>query len=630
MNGSRIAPLALLALALACGEREHVGEFCEGRVSLRYAPGDYQLDVFPDDTFTAADPATPTGLRVRMRPWEEIDPGDGTEDFANIFEDLSTLDGFGTTADLTLRADGPLDPESLEGAVHLVDLASGEAVPVEIRVVAEHRDDPSSNVILIPRFPLRPATRYGVAVTNAARGEDGSCAATAPQMRALLSGTSTDPRHAPLFEPVTDLVAHLRAAGQVEGFWDLAVGTVFTTQSAHHASVAIAETIRGRTYAYTALGCTETALFRECQGSFESDDFRVDGRAVDDLMPAVQATRTQPVTVWLPLDAPGPYPAILFGHGLGSGREQGERLAELAAPEGFAVVGIDAVKHGEHPDQPSVAGPLGLITEFFGLSLDFDPPLDALKLRDNFRQSTYEKLQLVEILRSGLDAIGDGVADVSTDRLVYLGVSLGGIMSAELSALSPELSAVVPIVPGAKVADIIQHGADFSIIVDLMRGSATDGEVARFFPLLQTAIDAGDAGAWTRQMVAERLPGFDSATPDLLMQFVVDDTIVPNLTNVAFARGLGVPLLGDALVPLDGVAQRSDFPVAANLPGGATGGIFIYDLILRGDGTTGPATHSNVAANEVAIHQTFHFLETHLSAGTGEIVDPYRDLGIKP
>ena len=178
---------------------------------------------------------------------------------------------------------------------------------------------------------------------------------------------------------------------------------------------------------------------------------------------------------------------------------------------------------------------------------------------------------------------------------------------------------------------IIQHGEMFGIIVELFRGTSKDGEVARFFPTLQTVIDKGDAGAYARFVIRDRLSGFDQRTPHVLMQMVMNDEIVPNISNLAFAQSLGVPLLGDELLHIPSIPNEPALPIAENMPSGHTGGVFQFDLVSSRDTTElEPATHDNVGTSDVGVAQSMHFMDTFLSTGVAEILDPYRTLGIKP
>ena len=47
----------------------------------------------------------------------------------------------------------------------------------------------------------------------------------------------------------------------------------------------------------------------------------------------------------------------------------------------------------------------------------------------------------------------------------------------------------------------------------MLKGQASDGQIARFFPVVQTVVDRGDPGVYTGHIVKSRLPGFDAKTP---------------------------------------------------------------------------------------------------------------------
>jgi pimeloyl-ACP methyl ester carboxylesterase len=619
--------------------------FCQGKTELLYDPGSKQVDAFPDDYFSVDDASTVTGERVAMVLDKDVAPPASGASFKTVFDDISTLDGFGTTAALAITFSAPLDPKSLpkggdgsgkaDASVVIVNLdsPSAEFVDFDVELVPEKTGDPKTTLILTPTMPLAPTTRYGLVVTNRAHDAHGGCIAPSATMQELLAGKATSPKLTRLAGRFADLIKRLTAAGTIDGPGDISGATVFTTQHTVDDSAAIAKFIRAAAPpTYTAIGaCTDpgaTLTYLICEGSFPASDFRVARRAVDEAHHQPQDTYILPVTTYLPKTGTAPFPTIIYGHGLGGDRHQAEELAVLASPEGYATVAIDAVKHGNHPDGP---GSLGSAASFFGLSVNLSDPLDSIALRDHWRQSTYDKLQLLELLRGGVDADGDGNADVNIDRFLYLGVSLGGIMSAEFTAFAPELDLSIPIVPGARVTNIIKDGAMFSQVIALLKGQATDGQIARFFPIVQTVVDRGDAGAYTQHMVGERLPGFASRTPQVLMQMVIADDTVPNPENLFFAHGLGVPHVGDELLKIGVIPHQQALPVSANLDATHTGGVFQFDIDYVGDGPmTQMATHSNVAGNPVAIAQSLHFIDSYYAAGVSEIIDPYRTLGIKP
>jgi hypothetical protein len=179
------------------------------------------------------------------------------------------------------------------------------------------------------------------------------------------------------------------------------------------------------------------------------------------------------------------------------------------------------------------------------------------------------------------------------------------------------------------LSGIVSAGQQFQVIVDIFAGMATDGEVARFFPLLQMVIDRGDPGVYAPFVAQQRLRGFDDARPQVLMQMVLDDDTVPNVSNTYFARCLGVPHVGEVIVPIGVVPLEPELPTAGNLDAEHTGGVFQLDLVVDGEGpATEPATHGNVARSSLAQLQITHFLDTLASDGVAEIVDPYAELGV--
>jgi len=250
-------------------------------------------------------------------------------------------------------------------------------------------------------------------------------------------------------------------------------------------------------------------------------------------------------------------------------------------------------------------------------------------MRDHFRQSTYDKLQLVRMIEGGVDVDGDQVADLDAGRMAYLGVSLGGIMGPELLALAPSLRAGVLVVPGGRVGNIVRDADQFQIVVQIMRPEdATDGDVERFFPVLQTVLDRGDAVAWAPALLDEPPAGFPGAAPDLLMGMVLDDDTVPNSTNLALARALDVPVVPPELREVGLVGETGPAPVTGNLADGRTAGLLQFDQIPAGDGMEA-ATHSNVASSDVGVEAWFRFLDSWLTAPAPTIVDPYAELGLR-
>ncbi len=629
----RSTPPAVLLLLAACGGGEP-------DPALLWDPAAGELYAFPDDAFTVDDPAARTGLRVAIDPAQIPELGDVPETFQQVFRDLGSLDGFGGTAGISLRFSEPIDlatlgsgesTGSLEAAVLILVDGWPEPWPFEVRSA-----DEATSIILEPMRPLPPATRVAVVVTDRLRTATGRPLARGPAMAAALRGEG-DAVTGRVAGRIQAAAADTVARGAVTTADQVVGAVVFTTQSVHEDALAIAADAATRDVRPTAVPtCVTEPLWIRCEGSFTAVDYRGADGLLDEVVDAVDTGTTWelPFTVWLPLERPGPYggdafPVLIYGHGLGSGRDQGARLAEFAAPRGMATVAIDAVMHGQHPTAQS-GSTLGRTLDFFAISTS-DLSFQPFRMRDHFRQSTFDKLQLVRMLELGVDVDGDQVVDLDPERISYLGVSLGGIMGPELLALSPAIQAAVLVVPGGRVGNIVRDAGQFGIVITLMRPEgATDGDVERFFPVLQTVLDRGDAAAWAPAILATEKPdGFPPAVPHLLVGMVLEDDTVPNSTNLALARALDVPVVPPELMAVGLVGQTGPAPVSANLADGRTAGLLQFDLVPDGAGGLEPATHSNIGDSEVGAEAWFRFLDSQLTQPAPIIVDPYAELGLR-
>ncbi len=598
-------------------------QFCTGKTSYLYDPHT-ALTTFPDDWFTVDDPTTPTGVHVHFdpatMPWIQATQGQ----FASVYTDLSTLDGWGITAGVILRFSGPLQADLPSGdtsvqsdalAIWDLDAKPPVKVPFETKLT-----DNGNTLILWPMRPLAEQHRHGVIATTQLTDAQGACIAPSLELQALLAGQSADAavvRLAPRYQAL--LQAAKVSPAQV------AAAVVFTSQTTTAASVAIAADVKTRSYAWkTAPVCVPDTLYRVCDGVFSVGDYR-NGRVVVGSTP--QSWGDMPVRIWLPLEQTSTVPTMVFGHGLGSDRTQGQDLAEVAAPVNLATVAIDAVGHGDHPG-PKQTSKIFQIFAFFGID-PINQTLDGLQLRDNWRQSTYDKLQLLRLLAANPDVDGDGKPDLDMSKIMYVGVSLGGIMGPEFLALSPEIQMACLAVPGGRVSSIISDSGEFSPLVPMMQpAGTTDGDVARFFPVLQTLIDPGDSCAYGPHVLANRLPGQGDKGPNVLFQMVMNDQYVPNVANRALARAMNIPQMAPVLQPVGLVPAAPKAPFADNLAPGQTAALFQYDRVTTSPGAAPvPAEHSNEPKCQEALLQDLHFLTTWLQTGKAEILDPYAVLG---
>ncbi|MFT5435221.1 MAG: dienelactone hydrolase, partial [Myxococcota bacterium] len=601
--------------------------FCDGTTKAIYDPvGGAMLGQFPDDYYTeAAD--TETGMRVTLSrenaPWIDNVPGN----FSNNILELNDLDGWGTTAGVFFRFTATVTgfetgaKASLENdGLLLVELteAGARRIPFEVRYTDEQK-----TLMVIPLVPLRERTRHAAILTTNHRADDGKCVTPSTHLQQVLSGTATDAR---LAEMTTRYREMLDATGLAAD--DISAATVFTTQSITSEALTVAANVGASTYDWDGpADCKVVNGMRSCEASYQSNDYRADDVFVDG---TPQSTWTTPTTIWLPNDDQGPYPTVVFGHGIGGQRSQGRYFAEFLTSLGIAVIAIDAVAHGEHPGGSGGSTQLD-IAKFFGINIATQA-INGRVLRDNFRQSAWDKLQLITLLQDDADVNGDGKDDIDVERLAYLGVSLGGIMGPEVMALTDRLGAGVLEICGGRLTTIMTDSEQFGGFIGLLVPSGTEpGTIDRFFLMAQTLMERGDPANWGPFILNERLPSTGDRTPHVLMQIAIGDETIPNSASWHLARAIGVAQLPPVIVPIDVVEQVASLPMAGNIDGEITAGVFQFDrLSFAPNGAIEAAAHGTTPGSIQAVAQNAHFLQTWYAGETPEIIDTYEQYSTPP
>lgn len=596
--------------------------FCEGATAQKYDPfGSTELELFPDDALTRLDPDSPTGLRLDLAAsaWAPEMP----RMFAQSVVDMDVLSGFGRNGAVVLRFTGAIEPvadgadASLDSeALALLDL---DADPPERVPFTVTYSEGGQTLMVQPMRPLRAGALHGLVLTTAHPASDGGCVAPSDALRGLLIGQVTDPRLERLVPHYERLLA---AAGL--GAAEVSAATVFTTHRDLDVFTEIGADIQARDYTWSeGPTCTAQDRWRLCEGAFVAWDYR-DDLAVRTATP--KAEWTLPVSIWLPLDARGPVPTLFVGHGLGSGRGQAERLAELWTPSGYAVVAMDALRHGEHPTSTGGDGSETALG-FLGLNLT-GLQANGRQLIGNFNQTVLDRLQGLRLIRQAPDIDGDGAADLDVERIGYYGVSLGGLLGPGLAALDPTLDMAVWQVPGGHLSTFVTASEELeSFMPALANLVGGKDRFDRLIPLLQAAIDSADPATWAPSVLRDRPGG--GGPLHLLMAVSTFDEVVPPPTGRYLARALGLPHVGPVFDPVDFVEQVPA-PVKSNTPDGvSTVGYTQLDRITE-NGVVEESRHASTPLSLEAQHQARAFIEPWADGGEPLVIDPYAELGTPP
>ena len=595
--------------------------WCESETQQLYDPiVGAEIGSFPDDFYTIDDD-TVTGLRVNLTeetaPWLAEVPGL----IGDTLHEMDVLTGFGCNTPVLLRFSAPVGevPSGAEAsmaadALMLLDLGDDEAVrvPYTTMLIDEDKD-----IRVEPLRPLRPKTLHALVATTQLADAAGGCMSPSPTMRDLLTGGTDDPR---LDRLVPGYARLLELTGLEPA--DISAAVVFTTNGSLDLLYEIAADIRGRTYDWTAdADCHDEGSFRKCISAFEPFDYR-DDRVPRDAIPG--DAWSVPLTIWLPLDADPPYPTIIAGHGINADRGQDQAIAARFAPMGFAVIGNDALEHGEHPTNDPEDTMLDAM-RFLGIDLTV-PMIDTLALRGNFNQSTLDRLQLVELLRNEPDFDDDGVDDFDPERLAYFGISLGGMMGGSMMALSDAIDAGVLTVAGGGLLSFVTANSTVAplkpLIIDMV---GTEADFERLLLAAESMVDPADPATFSPFILRDRR--VDGPIPHMLLNVSTNDGTVPVPTGKAFARALMIPHVGEVRDPIELIPVEESTPVAGNLAEGTvTAGFFQFDRVSSGDSAI-PSDHDNTPFSAEGTEQTKHFLGTWIDETVPEIIDPYEVLG---
>ena len=272
----------------------------------------------------------------------------------------------------------------------------------------------------------------------------------------------------------------------------------------------------------------------------------------------------------------GGFPVAIFGHGFTDSKDGAPwAVAGTLARNGIATIAINVVGHGGGPlgtytVTPSAgATPVTLSSGGRAVDQNGDGNFDTtegvnavganalLGNRDGLRQTVIDLMQLVKVLRRGVDFTDGHKPDLSRDRIYYFGQSFGGIYGVQLLGLEPDIRAGVPNVAGGSIIEVARLGG-FRPLVGIALATrvppiynavpnATFTNFNENVPLrnLPTVVDTVP-GASAIQTVLDNTEWAQQAgnpaayapyiSMPVIMQFARGDQTVPNPTTSAILR----------------------------------------------------------------------------------------------
>ncbi len=531
---------------------------------------DEGLYPYPSMHLMAEDPDTPTGWRLAFEA-DTLPVSDGGSPLDTAR--LNRLDGFSVAnAAVVLMPDAEIDGDCLPSvhdlgssvqttsAVQLIDLDRGERVPCFAELDAHPQcTGPENRVLLVrPMRAMQFDTRHAVVLTSALVGPDGQTVATPERFAALRDGGDVHPGLCDRVEHYEVLFTDLEALGLQRSdlvlAWDFRTGSEQTVHAPLDRIIerGLEELPADAGFApdYTVDWVSDSDLgydlpphvWRLTQGSYRLPSYLDDGGdgafvLDEDALPRPQGDDDVFFMAMIPPsvhDAPaGSVPVVVFGHGI------------FSNPNNY--LGDD----DDPSDVQALADRLGMIfigTKWRGLASD--DMVSALVVANDFGQFHHITDKMVQGVANAVSlprmvqtsfvhdeffAATDGSGSlVDTDRVYYMGISLGGIEGFTLMANSDELQHAVLHVPGAMWSTMLERSSNWAVF---------DGYVMDVLPQPhdRQALYAVTQLLWDPSDPITHTHGV--AGKSLLWQESMGDEQVPNMTLEALVRSVGAPVL---------------------------------------------------------------------------------------
>lgn len=521
------------------------------------------------------------------------------QEYSADFSDWKSMDGFSRTPTLLALLGQEVSTEGLVGIFDdyaksaasnsltwIVDASTGTFVPHFVELDARAESPERQAILLHPMQPLAASRRYLVAIRGLVK-KDGSPIPAPEGFRRLRdSEFDNDPALAKIASRFTEQVlSPLAALGVARE--DLQLAWDFTTgrdESVMHDMLHMREqTLQALTTHVDAPHVTEVndvpdtpGIWRKIRGTVEAPLFLNHGEPGAILVRDAQGDIVSQGTVDVPFtmvvpecvrDQNAPRPLLQFGHGFFYNQRE-----------------VDQDTTAELLNQ---ACAVGVAIDWWGMSSeDLGPLLGALGeqvwqtpvFTDRVHQAMMNWLTLTYSLEgtvSGIEAfhrpLDPQAPGVQTDpenpsqtnagdllfrqgEVHFLGISMGHILGGTYAALNPKLTRVILHVGGAGFSRIMYRAQPFEPMLTILRSAVADPVDQQWLTAqLQRYLDPIDPATWAPFVLQRDLPFGPSNHHErrqVLLQFGLGDTQVPNLSSLYHGRLLGLGAVGPQAIPL--------------------------------------------------------------------------------
>jgi hypothetical protein len=557
---------------------------------------------WPSNVYTAADPTSPTGLRLAVQESSLSHPE--SVDYLNRSDGFSRITGIGVAFDAEINADAlsfdpvaSLDPEA---PVQVFDTVTLERKPYRTEWIdAGSLSGPRAIVIGRPAAVLAPNRDHvgivldTIGVTTQPRPVRIALGLDEPETqvdanlygyhaptRALLDEVGIDPaRVVRVFDFTTrsagDATFRLHAMMDTLGANMDALG-VEIDSVVFPAEPAIAYILRGRLTGAPGFLDADGQLVLDAEGRPQVvDDASIEFRFV---VPA----------------GTGDYPVALYGHGTGGNVSDPSFDVEFAR----AGIGKLALRFTGWTDEDFISTLLGF-TEFLNGSARSTAGLMQALAGGTVLLTSLDGILDRTVSASTIDGVSNPAAGrhPDTSRIAWLGGSMGGTMGGVLVSADPRLQYAVLNVPGSAWTHMVPHSLLYTSGIESILQENYPNPIDLHLAMLiaQNNWDEVDGAPWADEAL--------EAGGMFLLQQSMGDPVVPGLGTELLANAFGAVQLEPSLSPVHGLT-----PVTGDVTSGAaleqfrvppTGAYDIHGFAAR-----------QTPAGAAALHQILAFLQS--------------------